>query len=67
MTEEEKLIKHIDMLIETLNELHKDYRNTIVIDNNQKRRLCRILAGCAFGLAQDFNELEKCLGEVELP
>jgi hypothetical protein len=65
MTVEEKLIKHINMLIETFNEVYKEYRNTIVIDNNQKKRLCRVLFGCAFGLAQDFNELEKILGEVE--
>jgi len=64
MTEEEKLIKHIDMLIETFNEVYKLYRNTVVIDNNQKKRLCRVLMGGAFGLAQDFNELEKCLDEV---
>ena len=64
MTEEEKLIKHIDMLIETFNEAYKEYRNTVVIDNNQKKRLCRVLVGCAFGLAQDFNELGKILSEV---
>lgn len=65
MTEEEKLIKHIDMLIETFNEAYKEYRNTAVIDNNQKKCLCRVLVGCAFGLAQDFNELGKILCEVE--
>ena len=65
MTEEEILIKHIDMLIEAFNEVYKEYRNTVVIDNNQKRCLCRVLVGGAFGLAQDFNELEKILGEVE--
>jgi hypothetical protein len=65
MTEEEKLIKHIDMLIETFNEVYKEYRNTAVIDNNQKKSLCRVLVGCAFGLAQDFNELGKILCEVE--
>ena len=53
------------LLIEAFNEVYKEYRNTVVIDNNQKRCLCRVLVGGAFGLAQDFNELEKILGEVE--
>ena len=65
MTEEEKLIKHIDMLIEAFNEVYKEYRNTVVIDNNQKKRLCRVLVGGAFWIAKDFNELEKILCEVE--
>ena len=65
MTEEEKLISHIDMLIETFNEAYRDYRKKVVIDKNEKKCLCRVLVGCAFGLAQDFNELEKILSEVQ--
>ena len=65
MTEEEKLISHIDMLIETFNEAYRDYRKKVVIDKNEKKSLCRVLVGCTFGLAQDFNELEKILSEVQ--
>ena len=64
MTEEEKLIKHIDMMIDTCNEVYKEYRNTVAIDNNKKKCLCRVLVGGAFEIAKDFNELGKILSEV---
>lgn len=59
MTEEEKLIKHIDMLINAFNDTYKDYRKSLIANEGCKRLWCRVLAGCAFGLAKDFSELEK--------
>lgn len=64
MTDEEKLGKHIDDLIKCFNDYYKEYRLRYIAGKGDKRTLCRVLAGCAFGIAQDFNELEKCLGEV---
>ena len=59
MTEQEKLIKHTEYLINALNDAYKDYRNSVVADKGSKSLWCRVLAGCAFGLAKDFSELEK--------
>lgn len=59
MTEKEKLIKHTEDLINALNDAYKDYRNSVVANKGSKSLWCRILAGCAFGLAKDFSELEK--------
>jgi hypothetical protein len=59
MTEEEKLIKHTEDLINAFNDTYKDYRNFLVADKGRKSLWCRVLAGCAFGLAKDFSELEK--------
>ncbi len=65
MTEEEKIGKHIDDLINCFNDYYKEYRLRFVARKGDKRELCRVLAGCAFGIAQDFNELEKCIEEEE--
>lgn len=59
MTEREKLISHTDRLIEELYCLYKEYRRTIVYDEDGKENVCQVLKGCALGLAQDFNELER--------
>lgn len=59
MTEEEKLIKHTEDLINAFNSTYKDYRNSIIANEGCKRSWCRVLTGCAFGLAKDFSELEK--------
>ena len=59
MTEQEKLIKHTEDLINAFNDAYKDYRNSVVMDKGTKSLWCRILMGCAFGLAKDFSELEK--------
>ena len=59
MKEEEKLIKHTEDLINAFNDTYKDYRNSIVADKCRKSLCCRVLAGCAFGLAKDFSKLEK--------
>jgi hypothetical protein len=59
MTEEEKLIKHTEDLINAFNDSYKDYRNSVIADKGRKSLWCRVLAGCAFGLAKDFSELEK--------
>ena len=64
MTDEEKLGKHIDDLIKCFNDYYKEYRLRYIAGKGDKRTLCRVLAGCAFGIAQDLNELEKCI-EVE--
>lgn len=58
MTEQEKLIKHTDMLITELYCLYKEYRSTILYNEEGKEQMCQVLRGAAFGLAQNFNKLE---------
>ncbi len=67
MTEQEKLIKHIDDLIDTFRFLYRDYRCSKVLAEYERKRLCQALMGCAFGLAQDFNELERMKTYDERP
>ena len=64
MTEREKLIKHIDKSMETLNDLYNDYRLAAEHDGWEQSVILGSLRNLAFSLAQDFNELEKCLDEV---
>jgi len=64
MTKEEKLIKHIDKSMETLNDLYNDYRLAAEHDGWEQSVILGSLRNLAFSLAQDFNELEKCLDEV---
>lgn len=61
MTDQEKLIDHVDDLINSFNDIYRDFRQTTAQDKKQKKFLCRVLMGGAFGIAQDFNEIEKCL------
>ena len=46
------------------NDIYKDLRTNVTLRNADRKRLCNALIGCSFGLAQDFNELEKILSEV---
>ena len=62
MNDADKIIKHIDGLVENLNWLYKEYKREE--KKNIKAGLCKALRGCAFGLTQDFNELVKCEDEV---
>ena len=64
MTEQEKLIKHIEKSMETLNDLYNDYRLAVEHDGWEQSVILDSLRNLAFSLAQDFNELEKCLDEV---
>jgi hypothetical protein len=64
MTEQEKLIKHIEKSMETLNDLYNDYRLAAEHDGWEQSVILGSLRNLAFSLAQDFNELEKCLDEV---
>lgn len=61
MTDQEKLIDHVDELINSFNDIYRDFRQTTAQDKKQKMFLCRVLMGGAFGIAQDFNEISKCL------
>jgi len=58
MTEREKLIIHTDRLIMELYCLYKEYRSTILYNEDGNEKMCQVLRGGAFGLAQNFNELE---------
>ena len=58
MTEEEKLIKHIDKSMETLNDLYNDYRLAAEHDGWEQSVILGSLRNLAFSLSQDFNELE---------
>ena len=58
MTEEEKLIKHIDKSMETLNDLYNDYRLAAEHNGWEQSVILGSLRNLAFSLSQDFNELE---------
>ena len=58
MTEQEKLIKHIDKSMETLNDLYNDYRLAAEHDGWEQSVILGSLRNLAFSLAQDFHELE---------
>ena len=58
MTEQEKLIKHIDKSMETLNYLYNDYRLAVEHDGWEQSVILGSLRNLAFSLSQDFNELE---------
>jgi hypothetical protein len=58
MTEQEKLIKHIDKSMETLNDLYNDYRLAAEHDGWEQSVILGSLRNLAFSLSQDFNELE---------
>jgi hypothetical protein len=58
MTEQEKLIKHIDKSMETLNDLYNDYRLAAEHDGWEQSVILGSLRDLAFSLSQDFNELE---------
>ena len=64
MTEQEKMIKHIDKSMETLNDLYNDYRLAAEHDRWEQSVILGSLRNLAFSLSKDFNELEKCLDEV---
>jgi hypothetical protein len=59
MTEQEKLIKHIDKSMETLNDLYNDYRLAAEHDGWEQSVILGSLRNLAFSLSQDFNELER--------
>ena len=58
MTEEEKLIKHIDKSMETLNDLYNDYKMAVEHNGWEQSVILGSLRNLAFSLAQDFHELE---------
>lgn len=58
MTEQEKLIKHIDKSMETLNDLYHDYRLAVEHGGWEQGILLQSLRNLAFSLSQDFHELE---------
>jgi len=58
MTEREKLIKHIDKSMETLNDLYNDYKKAVEHNGWEQSVILGSLRNLAFSLSQDFNELE---------
>ena len=65
MTEREKLINHTDRLIMELYCLYKEYRSAILYNEDGNEKMCQVLRGGAFGLAQNFNELEKAENKIQ--
>lgn len=59
MAEREKLIKHIEKSMEILNDLYHDYKLAVEHGGWEQGILLQSLRNLAFGLAQDFNELER--------
>jgi hypothetical protein len=66
MTEQEKLIKHIEKSMETLNYLFNDYRLAVEHNGWEQSVILGSLRNLAFSLSQDFNELE-WMGMYEQP
>ena len=58
MTEQEKLIKHIEKSMETLNDLYHDYKMAVEHNGWEQSVILDSLRNLAFSLSQDFNELE---------
>ena len=58
MTEQEKLIKHIEKSMETLNDLYHDYKMAVEHNGWEQSVILGSLRNLAFSLSQDFNELE---------
>lgn len=58
MTEQEKIIKHIEKSMEILNDLYHDYRLAVEHNGWEQSVILGSLRNLAFGLARDFNELE---------
>ena len=59
MTEQEKMLKHIEKSMETLNDLYHDYRLAVEHGGWEQSVILGSLRNLAFGLSQDFNELER--------
>ena len=59
MTEHEKLIRHIEKSMETLNDLYHDYKMAVEHDGWEQSVILGSLRNLAFSLSQDFNELER--------
>lgn len=66
MTEQEKLIKHIDKSMETLNDLYNDYKMAVEHNGWEQSVILGSLRNLAFSLSQDFHELE-WMGMYEQP
>lgn len=66
MTEQEKLIKHIDKSMETLNDLYNDYKMAVEHNGWEQSVILGSLRSLAFSLSQDFHELE-WMGMYEQP
>ena len=58
MTEQEKLIKHIEKSMETLNDLYHDYKMAVEHNGWEQSVILGSLRNLAFSLSQDFNDLE---------
>ena len=58
MTDQEKLIKHIDKSMEILNDLYHDYKMAVEHNGWEQNIILGSLRNLAFSLSQDFNELE---------
>ncbi len=58
MTEQKKLIRHIEKSMETLNDLYHDYKMAVEHDGWEQSVILGSLHNLAFSLSQDFNELE---------
>ena len=66
MTEQEKLIKHIEKSMETLNDLYNDYKMAVEHNGWEQSVILGSLRNLAFSLAQDFHKLE-WMGMYEQP
>lgn len=66
MTEQEKIIKHIDKSMESLNDLYNDYKKAVEHNGWEQSVILGSLRNLAFSLSQDFHELE-WMGMYEQP
>ena len=58
MTEQEKMLKHIDKTIEVLNDLYNDYKQAVEHNGWEQSVILGSLRKLAFNLSWDFNKLE---------
>ena len=58
MTEQEKMLKHIDKSMQELNYLYNDYKQAVEHNGWEQSVILGSLRNLAFSLSRDFSELE---------
>ena len=67
MTEQEKMLKHIDKSMQELNYLYNDYKQAVEHNGGEKSVILGSLRKLAFNLSWDFNKLESIGELIEQP
>ena len=67
MTEQEKMLKHIDKSMQELNYLYNDYKQAVEHNGWEQSVILGSLRKLAFNLSWDFNKLESICELNEQP